>query len=434
MPINDKVKDKIKLICKDFDDKYITKHKTLYNITKLSNKMIKDLYPEIIRLTVFKKDDKDINYLIKTLTEVYIKFNIPYDVLNKELAYLQRTLLYVLLESEDIPNALNVISIFEKMHIIVNKIFLDNYLKILLDNNELRLKTLHSNINDEMMFYYESHIKWVSSLALSILNRDVSLLPETNHEKCGFGKWLTTDNSKNIIHDKDDYRNLNLIHKKLHDISKIVSNLLKAKEIHTHEYLTYIYKAENISKDIGIKLSNISNQISMNKATKDPLTGVLNRELLEKLFTKEYELHATTETNMLFVICDLDHFKKVNDNYGHVAGDKVLKVFATLLQEQLRSTDIIIRYGGEEFILILPSVNLFQGAQILDQVRKKLKNKIIVYEEKEIQITVSMGVIELNPDIKETEIDINNKLEECIKQSDVLLYKAKNNGRNRIEV
>jgi len=424
---------KIQNIFKVFEEKYIQKNCTLYNLSDLSSQSLKDLFKTILMSIINESPINETKKLVKNLSDIYVQQNITYDILHNEFNFLQKSLLYIILEDKNNQKAMNLLKLFDEIDVLVNRTFLENYLKELLENNSLRLKTISSSVQDKMISFYEAHIKWVNQLTLSILNRNNTELPEMDHHACKFGKWLDSDDISDIITNMDDYLQLYEIHKTLHNIAQEVSALLSSNENHNHVLLTYAHKAENISKEIGLKLSTVSNEIMMQNATKDKLTGVLNRELLEQLFTKELELHASTNKSILFVVCDLDHFKIVNDTYGHVAGDKVLQSFANLLQKTLRATDIIIRYGGEEFILILPTANLLQGLQILNNLRKKFKKQVLIYDEHEISVTVSMGLIELKPQLKDNH-NASVELENCIKKADELLYKAKNNGRDRIEV
>ena len=129
---------------------------------------------------------------------------------------------------------------------------------------------------------------------------------------------------------------------------------------------------------------------------------------------------------------DIDFFKKVNDNYGHAVGDCVLKTIAKTIKKELREEDIASRYGGEEFIFLLPHTKLDEALVVAERLRKKVEKKKINVEEynikdvKEISVTISIGVSEYNK---------NDKTPEALyKNADSALYKAKEGGRNRVVV
>ncbi|SFQ01890.1 GGDEF domain-containing protein, partial [Hydrogenimonas thermophila] len=126
------------------------------------------------------------------------------------------------------------------------------------------------------------------------------------------------------------------------------------------------------------------------------------------------------------VIFDIDFFKKINDKYGHLAGDKVLKAFASLLMHRMRESDIVVRYGGEEFIAILPETSKKRAFITVESIRKVVEEmKVHIDSIDLIRITMSAGISEYN---------YEDSLEEWIKRADDALYLAKDRGRNRIEM
>jgi diguanylate cyclase len=127
-------------------------------------------------------------------------------------------------------------------------------------------------------------------------------------------------------------------------------------------------------------------------------------------------------------MCDLDYFKKINDSYGHLAGDKVLVEFVNVIKENIRNSDIVIRYGGEEFIIMLPAVGKERGYHILSCIAETLANRTIGFEDKSINVTVSMGITNITPQ----EYYNKNMLEYYLSVVDRKLYNAKNAGRNQI--
>jgi diguanylate cyclase (GGDEF)-like protein len=118
---------------------------------------------------------------------------------------------------------------------------------------------------------------------------------------------------------------------------------------------------------------------------------------------------------------DIDHFKKVNDTYGHQAGDKILVKVCKITKFNLREVDILGRYGGEEFMVILPNNNIHNGYLVAERIRKSIEKQNHI---KDLKVTISGGIVELKEE--------NGK--ELVEKADNLLYKAKRNGRNRIEM
>jgi len=124
------------------------------------------------------------------------------------------------------------------------------------------------------------------------------------------------------------------------------------------------------------------------------------------------------------MMCDLDHFKQVNDAYGHQAGDLVLQAVAETARECIRETDLVCRWGGEEFLFLLPDCGGEKALELAEKIRLAVENRPVTYGRDEIRVTVSLGVAELRPGERQGDL---------VKRSDVALYAAKAAGRNRVE-
>ncbi|MCX7709382.1 MAG: diguanylate cyclase [Clostridia bacterium] len=161
-------------------------------------------------------------------------------------------------------------------------------------------------------------------------------------------------------------------------------------------------------------------------ATKDALTGTYNHALLVELLEKELEKKKRKGGSVAFCMLDIDFFKKINDTFGHLTGDAVLKELARILTGMLRNSDIVGRYGGEEFGIVLPDIDAESTARLCERIRNSIKEHIFKTRESEIKITVSMGVSFLPAGAAVG-------CAEMIKKADDALYRAKQNGRNRVE-
>ncbi len=162
---------------------------------------------------------------------------------------------------------------------------------------------------------------------------------------------------------------------------------------------------------------------------RDPLTNLYNRRLVFERLSQLIELNKRKENVFSLVIIDLDFFKKVNDTYGHQAGDYILKEFAEILTSCIRTDDVLGRYGGEEFILILQGVKKQSSARIMERILKKVRETTFNYEGKEIKITFSCGIC----DSSELDKDILSA-ETIVCETDKRLYKAKATGRNCVVI
>ena len=158
-------------------------------------------------------------------------------------------------------------------------------------------------------------------------------------------------------------------------------------------------------------------------ATTDELTCLVNRRHFMERLHEEYERTKRNQSEFTMLMIDIDYFKRVNDTYGHLAGDLVLKMISESMRHNLRLSDIIGRIGGEEFAIILPETGLMEGQLIAERLRKKIENLSISYNNSVIKITISVGAS--SSFTEDTGIDA------ILQRSDSALYKAKGSGRNQ---
>ena len=156
----------------------------------------------------------------------------------------------------------------------------------------------------------------------------------------------------------------------------------------------------------------------------DGLTGLYNRRFWEEQFDMEYKRDKRNESTSSLIMLDIDHFKKVNDKYGHPAGDDVIKALAGIIKKATRETDMPGRYGGEEFAIILPDTPVANVEFVAERIRRLVENAIVVHDEVEISFTVSIGIA----GFEQTYVDSTQWLD----AADKALYQAKDSGRNRV--
>jgi diguanylate cyclase len=284
-------------------------------------------------------------------------------------------------------------------------------------------------VEKQFIIYYQHHLEWLSQLAEAIQQSDRESIPELDAHLCHFGQWLESD-AKPIIMNNSKYKEIVHQHQTLHGLGETIAKQLDKKRYDQSTILSYLEKSEMISLTIGTELALIDNTYLIKKVGKDEMTGALNRNSLSNLFASQYELSLATESNFSLAMCDLDHFKGINDTYGHLAGDSILKAFVKIVQETLRDSDVVVRYGGEEFIIILPHTKLEHAIKKLEDLRLNFANHVCNYNDTEFGTTVSIGVIEITPQPSQEGKKIS--MESYIKEVDELLYHAKSSGRNRI--
>lgn len=156
----------------------------------------------------------------------------------------------------------------------------------------------------------------------------------------------------------------------------------------------------------------------------DFLTKIPNRRAFDERLAEELERARRYGHPLSLVVIDVDHFKRVNDVFGHLAGDRILRALAQILDENKRSSDFLARYGGEEFVIILPETPSDRARVLAEKTRLKVQHSVFRYETNAINITISLGVGGLLPD---------DTTETLFARVDAALYLAKQNGRNRVE-
>ncbi len=181
-----------------------------------------------------------------------------------------------------------------------------------------------------------------------------------------------------------------------------------------------------LGNDIRQYIQHLSKEVELFsiKAYMDSLTGVYNRRALEETAEDIIFKHQALKNPLSVMMIDFDNFKYVNDNYGHQVGDFVLREGAELISAALRESDIVFRYGGEEFFVILPGTTLKGALKAGENLRRRIEGHTFIISEFEIKLTVSIGITE----VKETDRDLSD----VINRADRALYLAKKTGKNRV--
>ncbi len=183
--------------------------------------------------------------------------------------------------------------------------------------------------------------------------------------------------------------------------------------------------AENMLAGLLYPLRNtLLYQLALQSATTDPLTGVKNRTAMDASIKREIGLANRQNSPLSFILFDLDHFKSINDQYGHLIGDQALRMVAKVAEETIRDSDIIFRFGGEEFLVLLSATKISGATLLAERIRNNIEH-LEVFPDLDLRITASMGVVSRSRD---------EDAESLIGRADSALYIAKNNGRNQVVI
>jgi diguanylate cyclase (GGDEF)-like protein len=267
---------------------------------------------------------------------------------------------------------------------------------------------------------FKAHINYFKDFLNSIL--DGGVFSNISHQSCAFGIWLK-EKGKEYIDEEHILKDLKHLHKDFHNLIEIAESYKKNKKFKDLYFI--ILNIQNIIIWIGNEFLYLNTKFIKLEMSIDPLTGAFNRRSFETIIQKLLEISQITNAPITLAMADLDYFKKINDTFGHLAGDEALKHFVNIIKRNLRKSDYVFRIGGEEFLILLPNTELKDAVEIVERIRKDLEENPLHYDGKEIKITASFGL---------AEVDKEKYINEIIKKADEKLYKAKESGRNKVVV
>jgi diguanylate cyclase (GGDEF)-like protein len=263
----------------------------------------------------------------------------------------------------------------------------------------------------------DAHYKWLVTILRFVARRDVELAEITYqdaHHHCEFGQWL----NEKLNEQRDDQRyllDINTTHIEVHQTCR---ELVAAIEIDGRGSVGF--KAfEHSLLAFTESLSRYKEYLIQLRTSYDALTGLPSRRVLDGSFDSLSE--ALSAKGLYLLLLDVDHFKKINDNYGHLNGDVILRTLAFHLSDNIRRNESVYRYGGEEFIIMLQAENDRQAAAAAERIRRTIAGIETQVGEQLIRITFTSGLTRVMP---------GEVLREVLERADMALYKGKNSGRN----
>lgn len=351
--------------------------------------------------------------------------NTPLMLFAHQFGVLRNLVLKEALAERDIDVVEQVMNLFGTMEEEFAAIYLKIFLNRLGTRNHVRLGHIRALHDQNLLSYFESHLVWMERLIEAVRLRRQDVLPELDPTRCQFGQWLNSEGLQ-LIRDRSHVKQIQLQHETMHHVVAEMQDILLLPQASSLLY-ALLRKAEIYSLELGNEISLLNNVVIMNVYSKDALTGFLSRRFLDRVLFGQMEVAKATEMPFSVIMFDLDHFKVLNDTYGHLAGDKALVHVANLVRETLRQSDLVFRYGGEEFMLVCPSTNLLQARLLAEKLREKIAASPL-QGEIPIALSASFGVSEVSPDSYQV-VD-SRLIEEIISTCDGHLYAAKRNGRN----
>lgn len=269
-----------------------------------------------------------------------------------------------------------------------------------------------------------NHERWYNELTRTIICRlphDAHDVAEDGHHRCGFGQWYYGGDIPQELRAHPAFTALGIEHEHMH---RFAAQLLHASvNGQTAPPGDYDNLAKSLER-LRLEIHTLKHEIEDSLYSHDPLTGAENRIGMLTKLRDQLELVKRHVAQCCIVMMDLDYFKTINDTYGHLVGDQVLASSARYITEQLRPYDKVFRYGGEEFLILIPSTGLQAGQTVTERICKGLAAIAIAHDGgKPISITASFGITLLDPDVT---------IEESIDRADNAMYAAKTAGRDRV--
>jgi len=297
------------------------------------------------------------------------------------------------------------------------------YLERMLEKDTNTLdRQLHQHIDIRAV---KDHLHWILHVIDDIRALNAAPSIEFDCRKCDFGRWIVSDEARRYFPDDALRATIEATHRDIHLTTHNIYRSILQKDYHKIfiDYIILVRLSMYLYSELNLY---VTQQELIDEGSKDTLTGLLNRRYLDDVIASEIHLHKLTDDDFCVAMFDLDHFKKINDSYGHQSGDLVLKSFAQLLKHQTRKTDKLFRYGGEEFLAVLPGTSIDEARKLVEKLRLAFGKCRIGGIDPTVPLSVSCGISEYTPGDKC----------DCyylISEADRKLYRAKQLGRNRTE-
>ena len=274
---------------------------------------------------------------------------------------------------------------------------------------------------DQALFSHEHWCEELNRTLICALSPDERDLEDDAHQHCRFGQWLYGAGSKSLS-DHPSFKEIAFAHERLHRLTK---EMLEVMSTQGKAPLDLYERFMNSLSKMRLEILTAKRELEEGVYNVDPLSGAANRVGMLTRLREQQALVKRGAHSCTIAMMDFDHFKRVNDSYGHLAGDQVIAGVSKLVMNRMRSYDMFFRYGGEEFLICEPDTNLETGHALLDRMRKDIAALQFKSADGEpFQITASFGLALLDPDIS---------VEEAIERADMAMYAAKAAGRNRVE-
>ena len=275
---------------------------------------------------------------------------------------------------------------------------------------------------DQALHHHEQWLESVYCTLICHLSPDAQDVEQDAHRRCRFGQWYYGVGSAYLAR-YPGFAAVEEEHRRVHDLA---AGLLRASAEGRSISVTDYERFLNVLKRLHLEILTLKHEFEEALFNLDPLTGASSRIGMLTKLREQQELVRRKVQSCAIAMMDLDHFKTINDSYGHAAGDRVLTAIAQYVLANLRPYDKLFRYGGEEFLICTPNTDLVSARNLVDRLRAGLADlPHVANGQGSFRVTVSFGITLLDPEVP---------VEQSIERADKALYNAKNSGRNSVSV
>ena len=363
----------------------------------------------------------------REIGQVHARINIPIRLVGMGIRLIKQEITQVVLESvresEQLGKSLVLVN---QILDIIAELLNDSYLSDVMDYERnaqsLRMDVVSNNLAIECERLRSNLFDWHRQVLHAAYRADRSeprVLPDIHHSS--FGMWVVHKAELLFPNDpvvEDLEQHLDVMEEQIKQIEKgCCREDIAAQSERLSELDKQVTKASWL-------LSSLVEQMMAIDNSRDPLTRMLNRRYLPVIMQRETEISIKHDIRYAVVFVDIDHFKKINDGYGHEAGDQVLQRFGEIMNAEVRAGDFIFRYGGEEFLLLMSDSSRDEAERVSERIRSMVSEAIFTTDKGEkVAVTTSIGVA-----MHDGHPDYNH----VIRRADEALYQAKNSGRNKV--
>ena len=364
-----------------------------------------------------------------TIGEVHARIGVSLKLVQQGMRIIKRDLFHRLAIKEQNPERqIAMLLLADDLLDYAGALFNTQYVERVVESEgqirSLRLHMSTQNLAVEIEALKAGLLDWLRRV-LTALNRAWAngVTPDAEPaDNSAFSLWLQYKGELIFA----DHPDLDALYSDQRAIAEVFQRAARSCGSHDKlEFLQHITDLNEVVTKACWHLGELVNHTLEQSNIRDPLTGILNRRFLPYIMRQQIRHCRSHDQSFTVLLLDLDHFKKINDTYGHPVGDAVLTQFAETLQSCIRVSDFIFRYGGEEFLVVLVNTGLDQALIAAEKIRRTVENTPFnVKNDKQLRITLSIGV---------AQYDGHPDYENLIERADKAVYLAKSNGRNRCE-